>query len=161
MLKILVSSCLLGERVRYHGGAATLDHPVLERWRDEGRIVAVCPEVAGGLSTPRPAAEIVGGDGTAVIQRAAFVRRKDGADLSRAFLTGAETALALVREHGIRAALLKDGSPSCGRHVIYNGTFTGTRTPGEGVTAAALRAAGVRVFSEAEIEEADAFLRGR
>lgn len=158
MSKILVSACLLGERVRYHGGAATLDHPTLERWRQEGRIVPVCPEVSGGLSTPRPAAEIVGGDGGAVLRSAAFVRRKDGTDISHAFVAGADAAVALARAHGIRVALLKEGSPSCGGHAIYDGTFTGTRLAGEGVTAAALRLAGIRVFSEAEIEAADAAL---
>ncbi len=161
MTKILVSACLLGERVRYHGGAATLDHPILERWRQEGRIVSICPEVAGGLGTPRPPAEIAGAGGADVLGHAAFVRRKDGTDVSSAFLDGAEAAVSLARAHGISVALLKDASPSCGSRSIYDGTFTGMRVPGEGVTAAALRRAGVRVFGDEEIEAADAFVRGQ
>ncbi len=161
MSKILVSACLLGERVRYHGGAATLDHPILDRWRQEGRIVPVCPEVSGGLPTPRPPAEIAGGSGEAVLRGVAFVRRQDATDVTPAFIAGADAAVALAREHAIVVAVLKEGSPSCGSSAIYDGTFSGMRVAGEGVTAAALRAAGVRVFSDAEIEEADAFLRGR
>jgi uncharacterized protein YbbK (DUF523 family) len=65
--KILVSACLLGAKVRYHGGDAASDHPILRRWLEEGRLIVACPERDGGLPTPRPAAEIVGGDGHAVV----------------------------------------------------------------------------------------------
>jgi uncharacterized protein YbbK (DUF523 family) len=71
---------------------------------------------------------------------------------------GAEHAVELARREGIRIAILKDGSPSCGSTAVYDGSFTGTRVPGRGVTAAALEAAGVRVFSETEIEAAAARL---
>jgi uncharacterized protein YbbK (DUF523 family) len=157
--RILVSACLLGEKVRYHGGDAFLDDPILERWRRDGLIVAICPEVEGGLSTPRPAAEIQGGTGEAVIRGLAFVRRGDGGDVTDAFLRGAVAAVSLARAHGIRIALLKDLSPSCGSTSTYDGSFTGRRVPGEGVTAAALRHAGIRVFNERQIEQADAALR--
>jgi uncharacterized protein YbbK (DUF523 family) len=159
MSKILVSACLLGEKVRYHGGDSALDHPILERWRQDGRIVPICPETAGGLPTPRPPAELQGGDGDAVLQKVAFVRHRDEADATQAFVTGAEAAVALAREHGVKVALLKNFSPSCGTTAIYDGTFTGTRIQGEGVTAAALRHAGVTVFGEHEIERADEYLR--
>lgn len=159
MTKILVSACLLGERVRYNGGEATLDHPVLERWRREGRIVSICPEVTGGLPTPRPPAEIQGGDGGSVLQNVAFVRRHDGMDVTPQFLAGAEAAVALARENGATIAILKDFSPSCGSTAVYDGTFTRTRVAGEGVTAAALRRAGVRVFSDGEIDHAEEHLR--
>ncbi len=158
MAKVLVSACLLGEKVRYHGGDATLDHPILERWRREGRIVSLCPEVSGGLPTPRPPAEIVGGAGDSVLRRVAFVRRLDGTDVTDQFTAGAEAAVALARTHGIDVAVLKDFSPSCGSSAIYDGTFSGNRASGEGVTAAALRRAGVRVFSEQELDAADACL---
>ncbi|MGE5813014.1 MAG: DUF523 domain-containing protein, partial [Acidobacteriota bacterium] len=111
MTKILVSACLLGEKVRYNGGESAVDHPILERWRREGRIVPTCPEVSGGLSTPRPPAEIQGGDGTAVLQKLALVRRADGVDVTAQFQRGAEIAVALVHEHGVRIAVLKDFSP--------------------------------------------------
>lgn len=157
---MLVSSCLLGEKVRYHGGDAVLHHPVLDRWVREGRVVPLCPEVAGGLPAPRPPAEIHGGTGADVLRGIAFVRRKDLEDVSRAFTWGAAEAVALVRRHGIRVAVLKEGSPSCGVHRIYDGSFESRRREGSGVTAAALLEAGVHVFSGEELEAADAMIRG-
>jgi uncharacterized protein YbbK (DUF523 family) len=147
--RVLVSACLLGERVRYHGGDAFLDHPILRRWLAEGLVVPLCPEVEGGLPTPRPAAEIQG----------ATVRTRAGIDVTPHFLAGAEAALSAIRRHGITVAVLKDGSPSCGSTVVHDGSFSGARRPGEGVTTRALRGAGVRVFSERELEAADAALR--
>ncbi|ERI53562.1 hypothetical protein N878_14865, partial [Pseudomonas sp. EGD-AK9] len=81
-----------------------------------------------------------------------------GADVTAAFVSGAEQALALVHEHGIRLALLKARSPSCGNLENYDGSFSGVRVPGEGVTAALLRRAGVKVFNEAQLDEAAAEL---
>lgn len=154
MEKILVSRCLLGHAVRYDGGAHG-PFDLLLRWQAEGRVVALCPEVAGGLPTPRPPAEIPGGQGAAVLDGRAAVRTVDGTDVSAAFLAGAEAALTLVREHGIRLAVLKARSPSCGNRENYDGSFGGRRVPGEGVTAALLRRHGVRVFSEEELEAAE------
>ncbi|MBA1201587.1 DUF523 domain-containing protein [Pseudomonas capeferrum] len=151
--KVLVSACLLGRPVRYDGRAS--GHPdLLRRWQVEGRVVALCPEVAGGLPTPRPPAEIPGGQGLAVIEGKACVVTVDGEDVSEAFLCGARQALALVRRHGIRVAILKSGSPSCGNRLTYDGSFNGVKVPGEGVAAAMLRREGIQVFSELELEEA-------
>ena len=156
--RILVSRCLLGEAVRYDGGCqGPLD--VLQRWLAEGRVVPLCPEVAGGLPTPRPPAEIPGGQGGLVLSGERPVLTVAGADVSAAFLRGAEAALALVREHGIRIALLKARSPSCGNLENYDGSFSGTRVAGEGVTAAALRLAGVQVFNEEQLDAAEAELQ--
>lgn len=154
MHKVLVSRCLLGHPVRYDGGSHG-PLSLLVRWQAEGRIVALCPEVAGGLPTPRPPAEIPGGQGAAVLDGERRVLTRDGVDVTAAFCLGAETALALVREHGIRVAVLKARSPSCGNRENYDGSFSGTRVPGEGVTAAALRRAGVLVFSEEELDAAE------
>ncbi len=153
MEKILVSRCLLGHPVRYDGGAHG-PFDLLQRWQAEGRVVALCPEVAGGLPTPRPAAEIDGGQGAQVLDGQVRVRGIDGQDVTAAFVAGAEQALALVQRHGIRVALLKARSPSCGNLENYDGQFTGTRIPGEGVTAALLRRAGVQVFSEEQLADA-------
>lgn len=151
--KILVSACLLGQPVRYDGRAS--GHPdVLQRWQSEGLIVPLCPEVAGGLPTPRPPAEIPGGQGRAVLDGDAQVVTVGGEDVSGQFLAGAQIALALVRRHGIRIAILKSGSPSCGNQLTYDGTFSGTKVAGEGVTTALLRREGVQVFSELELEAA-------
>jgi uncharacterized protein YbbK (DUF523 family) len=148
MEKILISACLLGERVRYHGGDARLEHPLLRRWHEEGRLIPLCPEVTGGLTTPRPAAEItVTPEGRRVLTAA-------GQDVTGAFERGAEAAAKACADQDIRIAILKDGSPSCGSRSIYDGSFGGRRVDGEGVTAARLRAAGVRIFSESELDSA-------
>ncbi len=160
MQKILISACLLGAKVTYQGGDARLDHPVVKRWADEGRLISVCPEVAGGLLTPRPPAELIGdGGGRAVLDRRLSVRTEDGADLSDAFMTGAGSALALARQHSIKLAILKDGSPSCGTTYIRDGSFSGRRVNDLGVTSALLLRNGVRVFSDMQIELAAACLR--
>ena len=157
MQKILVSRCLLGHRVRYDGGAhGPFDQ--LQRWLGEGRVVALCPEVAGGLPTPRAPAEIRGGRGGAVLDGKLAVLTVEGEDVTAAFVDGAEQALALVREHGIRLALLKARSPSCGNLENYDGSFSGVRVAGEGVTAALLKRAGVKVFNETQLDEARAEL---
>ena len=153
MEKILVSRCLLGHRVRYDGGASG-PFDLLEQWIEEGRIVPLCPEVAGGLPTPRAAAEIPGGQGGEVLDGTAAVITTDGEDVSAKFLEGARQALDLVQKHGIRVAVLKANSPSCGNLLTYDGTFSGVKVSGEGVTAALLKRHGVRVFSELELVEA-------
>ncbi|SUD34226.1 purine nucleoside phosphorylase [Pseudomonas fluorescens] len=154
---MLVSRCLLGHRVRYDGGASG-PFDQLAAWQAAGRLVAVCPEVAGGLPTPRPPAEIPGGQGVDVWEGRAHVLTADGEDFSEAFLEGARQALALVQRHGIRIAVLKANSPSCGNLLTYDGTFTGVKVAGEGVTAALLKRHGVQVFSELELAEAAAAL---
>ncbi len=158
MQKILVSRCLLGHRVRYDGGASG-PFDLLQHWLDEGRVVPLCPEVAGGLPTPRAAAEIPGGQGSEVLDGQAAVITTDGEDVSAQFLSGAYQALALVREHGIRVAVLKANSPSCGNLFTYDGSFSGVKVPGEGVTVALLKRHGVQVFSELELSEAAAALQ--
>jgi uncharacterized protein YbbK (DUF523 family) len=158
--RVLVSACLLGCRVRYSGSGARSGDPVLERWLREGRVVVLCPEVAGGLPVPRPPAEIRGGDGGAVLDGAARVVDRRGGDVTRHFLAGARLALRAARASGARVAVLKERSPSCGAGRIYDGSFTGSLREGAGVTAALLERSGVRVFGEGEVAEADRYLRG-
>ena len=153
MQKILVSRCLLGHRVRYDGGASG-PFDQLQQWLDEGRIVPLCPEVAGGLPAPRAAAEIPGGQGAQVLDGQAAVITTEGEDVSAQFLSGAYQALELVQKHGIRIAVLKANSPSCGNLLTYDGTFSGVKVDGEGVTAALLKRHGVQVFSEVELPQA-------
>ena len=151
--KLLVSRCLLGHRVRYDGGASG-PYALLAQWQAEGRVIALCPEVAGGLPTPRAAAEIPGGQGVEVLAGKAAVITTEGEDVTEAFVSGARQALALVERHGIRIAILKANSPSCGNRLTYDGSFSGVKVEGQGVTAALLTRAGVQVFSELELEEA-------
>jgi uncharacterized protein YbbK (DUF523 family) len=158
MHRILVSACLLGQRVRYDGGDAALSDTTFQRWQEEGRLVALCPEVAGGLAAPRPPAEIEGGDAEAVLFGRAAVRTADDTDVTDAYLAGAELALAACGRHGIRMAILKEGSPSCGVACVNDGSFGGRKIPGQGLTARLLTRHGVRVFSEGEIAVAAAYL---
>ena len=158
MIKVLVSACLLGEKVRYHGGDAACADDVLDLWKREGRLVSVCPETAGGLPVPRPPAEIVGGGGAAVLRKEAYVGDLTGADVTEAFVRGARAALQAAVAAGARIAVLKDGSPSCATTYLYDGTFRGQRGAGQGVATAMLEEAGIRVFSEAQLEAAAAHL---
>ena len=153
MIKIVVSACLLGSPVRHDARDKKCDHAVLQRWIDEGRVVSVCPEMLGGLGTPRPPSEITHVDGT----RRVFTNH--GREVTREFEAGASAAAEEAARHDVRVAILKSNSPSCGSGVIYDGTFTSTKIAGDGVTTALLRARGIAVFSEEELDAADAFVR--
>lgn len=159
MHKILVSRCLLGHPVRYDGGAHG-PFALIEQWQALGLIVPLCPEVAGGLPTPRPPAEILGARGAEALAGLIPVLTIEGEDVSAAFVRGAHRAVELVRRENIRFALLKARSPSCGNAEGYDGSFSGRREAGEGVTAAALRQAGVQVFNEEQIGELARILAG-
>lgn len=110
--------------------------------RGRYRLIPVCPETAGGLATPRDAAEL---------QPDGRVLTGGGVDVTGAYRRGAGQAVRLARSSGVAAAVLKARSPSCGCHEIYDGTFTRTKVPGEGVTAAALRTSGVEVYDEHDV----------
>jgi uncharacterized protein YbbK (DUF523 family) len=151
MERILVSACLLGRPVRYDGRAKEPGTDLLVRWQGEGRLVPLCPEVAGGLPVPRAPAEIApGATGAEVLAGRAAIRTRTGEDVTQAFLDGAAAAVRLARETGCRHALLTEGSPSCGVRRIHAGQFDGTTRPGEGVVTAALQAAGINVYSHEE-----------
>ncbi len=154
--KILISACLLGHAVRYDGKGKPLAHPAIERWTQEGRLVTICPEMAGGMAVPRPPAEIESGaPGLDVLEGRARVIEITGGDVTSQFIDGAQKALAFAKEHGCAYALLIDGSPSCGSVAIYDGSFSGRKQAGNGVTAALLAQAGIAVFSPANIDALD------
>lgn len=157
MERILVSACLLGSHVRYNGSYRLKDHPVLTRWQAEGRVVQICPEVAAGFSTPRPAAEIRG-RADAVLHGQGRVVEQTGNDVTALYLEAGQLALELARETGCRYAVLTDGSPSCGSSFVFDGSFSGKRVAGRGTTAALLEANGIRVFSEDSIGDLDDLL---
>ena len=145
MKKILVSECLYGGRiVRYDAGDEHLLDPVFLKWKDEGRLVPICPEVFGGLPTPRPDAQRKDGG----------VFTGSGEDVTEAFRKGAEEALRLAREHNVAFCIMKADSPSCGSKEIYDGTFTGNKTTGNGLAVELLKTAGYTVFDETEISTA-------
>jgi uncharacterized protein YbbK (DUF523 family) len=158
MQKILLSACLLGHSVRYDGGAHG-PFTLLQQWQQQGRVLVLCPEVAGGLPTPRAPAEIAGGQGAQVLDGLIALYDVEGVDVSPAFIAGARQAEQLVRAHGIQMAVLKARSPSCGNQQTYDGSFSGQLVAGEGVTAAALRRLGVRVFNEQQLVQAADYLQ--
>jgi uncharacterized protein YbbK (DUF523 family) len=144
--KVLVSACLLGRACRFDG-KDKLVKELLDALRAERtEAVPFCPEEAGGLGTPRPAARIVGGDGEAVLDGQARVVDDRGADVTAAFLDGARQALDQARLHGCAVAYLKERSPSCGCAQVH--TDKGVAR-GCGVTTALLRRGGVAAISVA------------
>lgn len=155
MERVLISACLLGKRVRYDGKALTVSSTVLNSWVSDSRHVGICPEVLAGLSIPRPAAEIVGGDGGNVLAGEAKVVDNTERDMTRDFTQGAERALSLCMRYDIKVAVLAEYSPSCGSSMIYDGTFTRKKISGVGVTTALLRDNGIQVFNQYEFNAAD------
>ncbi|MBN7806993.1 DUF523 domain-containing protein [Agrobacterium rosae] len=152
--KILISACLLGHAVRYDGKGKPLAHPAIERWRAEGRLVTICPEMAGGMAVPRPPAEIEkGASGLDVLEGRARVLEVTGGDVTAQFIAGARKALAFAQANDCAYALLIDGSPSCGSVAIYDGSFSGRKHAGNGVTAALLQQAGITVYSNRQIDD--------
>lgn len=135
--RIGVSACLLGVRCKYDGTSNYAEEAV-KALAERFILIPVCPEQLGGLTTPRPPAEIV----------SKRVISKDGVDVTAAFERGAEETLALFELLKVKAAILKEGSPSCGSSLIYDGTFSGIKIPGEGLTARKLRENGIPVVSE-------------
>ncbi|HHL21981.1 MAG TPA: DUF523 domain-containing protein [Aliiroseovarius sp.] len=152
MVAILVSACLLGKPVRYDGQSVTDLRALLAKYLPGVTLIALCPEVAGGLPTPRPAAEIAPGQsGSDVLDGKAAVRTKSGDDVSAAFVSGAQAARDLALARSCTFALLKESSPSCGVSRLHSGRFDGHKRAGHGVTAAALQRAGLSVFCEHQI----------
>ena len=139
--KILVSSCLLGLKTRYDGRSVPCEEVLA--LSEKYTLIPFCPEIYGGLPTPRVPSERVG-------ER---VIMKDGRDVTENYFRGAMGALELCRMMGIKRAILKKKSPSCGKGRIYDGSFTGTLTDGDGVAAELLIAHGISVYSEDEIEK--------
>lgn len=138
--KILVSACLAGRACAYDGSARP--DAAIMLLVAEGRAVLVCPEAEGGLGTPRPAAEI---------QPGGSVRTKEGIDVTAPYERGADIAVARAAENDCRAAVLKARSPACGCGAVYDGSFTHTIRDGDGVAAAALKRAGVEIFTDEDV----------
>jgi uncharacterized protein YbbK (DUF523 family) len=137
----LVSACLLGVRCRYDGQHKS---DALDRDLSPFSVIPVCPEQLGGLSTPRPAAQMSGGAGNEVLEGSAVVLTKeDGTDVTAQFVRGAEETLEIARKTGAETAFLKQRSPSCGCGQTW---VDGTVVEGDGVTTALLKQHGIAVF---------------
>ncbi|MBW2653607.1 MAG: DUF523 domain-containing protein [Deltaproteobacteria bacterium] len=158
MKKILISACLAGDRVRYDGKQVPLTDELLRQWSRKGLFVSICPEVSGGLKIPRLPAQIVNGNGLDVLEGKAKVMDIEGNDVTLPFIKGAEYVLRKVKKYNIEIAILKEKSPSCGVHHIYDGHFVSNLIPGLGVTTAILQQTGIMVFSENELDQVRTFL---
>ena len=142
MKKILVSQCLYGGcPVRYDGKSKAENDERFLRWKAEGRLIPVCPEVFGGLTVPRSDAQ----------RRQHKVVTRQGVDVTEAYMKGAREAVRLARAYNVICALMKEKSPSCG-------SFSGKTVKGEGVTAELLRKSGFRVFSENQINDVQSLI---
>jgi uncharacterized protein YbbK (DUF523 family) len=146
MKKLLISSCLLGACTKYDGGHNRNENLLKKLVNIE--VISLCPEVLGGLSTPRPPAEIVGGDGFSVLKGKSKVVNILGEDVTENFIIGAKATLRICLDNGCQIAILKGNSPSCSNKFIYDGTFKGKKVLGCGVTAALLLENNIKVFSE-------------
>ena len=141
--KLLISACLLGFCCKYDGGTNTLPADTIAALREQYELIPVCPETAGGLPIPRAPSERRGGR----------VLSREGNDVTNEYEQGARIALVLAERFGCRRALLKERSPSCGAGEIYDGSFSHSRIPGDGVAAEALRRAGLTLFCESELDK--------
>ncbi len=151
MKKILVSRCLYGgEIVRYDAGDVTERDSRFLKWKDEGRLIPICPEVFGGLPTPRPDSQRIG---------SFKVMAQTGKDVTKEYTKGAEEALKIAKENNVAFCIMKQDSPSCGSKFIYDGSFTDTKIPGQGLAVEYLRNAGFKVFSEDDLDEAEEYLK--
>lgn len=139
--KLLISACLTGENCKYNGGNNYIAAVVC--LKDRYELISVCPEQDGGLPTPRESSERLGDK----------VVSRSGNDVTAQFTHGAQHALDTALKNGCTRALLKERSPSCGCGAIYDGSFTGTVIAGDGVTAALLKAHGITVYGESDINK--------
>ena|SRR5699024_11198120 len=142
IMKILISSCLLGFNTKYNGKNNL--NKDLEKLKDKYEIIIFCPEQAGGLTTPRLPSEI---------QKDGRVLLKDSTDVTKNFIKGAEETVRLVEMMDIKYAILKAKSPSCGCGKIYDGTFSGNLIDGDGFTVRELKKLGVKIFNENNFQE--------
>jgi uncharacterized protein YbbK (DUF523 family) len=144
--KILISACLLGLPVRYDGQSKAIFSKYINDWRQNDQLIVVCPEVVGGLSTPRPAAEVIS-------RQPILVSTAAGVNVTQEFVSGAEQALKLCMQHQIQYAILKERSPSCGSKYNYDGSFSKRLVKKMGVTAQLLFEHGIEIYNEESIND--------
>lgn len=149
MSKIIVSACLFGCECRYKGDSCKNEE--ILALASEHTLIPICPEQLGGLATPRNPSERQGDK----------VISNSGVDVTAQYQKGAETAVYIAEQLNVDAAILKANSPSCGKGIIYDGSFTGTKRPGNGTTAERFLLKGIPVFTELELNDLHNFLNQR
>ena len=148
-MNILISACLIGVNCKYNGGNNKVEK-IIEQM--DVIFIPVCPEQLGGLTTPRPPAEII--DETKIVNI-------EGKDVTQQFLNGAEETLKIAELYNCKYAILKERSPSCGSNQVYDGSFQGKVKNGEGMAASLLKKNGIKVYSEENFEELIEIVKGR
>lgn len=147
---LIVSACLLGINCKY-SGSNNLNEKVKELC-SKMNVIPICPEQLGGMATPRKPAEIKGGSGKEVLEEKAEVFDKSQKNVTKYYISGAKEALKIAKMFGVRTAILKANSPSCGCGTIYDGTFTGKKINGNGVTAELFKKNGIEVVNELDVK---------
>jgi uncharacterized protein YbbK (DUF523 family) len=147
-MKYLISACLTNYPVRYDGHCYDIEK--INKLKESNSVIFACPETLGGLNTPRAPAEIIGGTALDVLNGQAQVINNVGQNVSEAFIQGAYKTLALAQLHQVDIIVLKENSPSCGSHFIYDGSFSGEKIAAIGITTALLQQHGFKVISEHE-----------
>lgn len=142
-MRLLISACFLGVNCRYDGSSNALPKATIEKLKTKFDLIPICPEIYGGLPTPRAPAE----------RTADRIMSKDGSDVTDCFVKGSEIALKFAQQFNCQAALFKERSPSCGCGKIYDGTFSGNIIAGDGIVTELLKKNGVRVYGESKINE--------
>ena len=143
MENLLISACLMGFECKYCGGSNYIGDEKLSKLKENYVLIPVCPESAGGLPTPRDPSERIGDK----------VMSSKGVDVTANYKKGADVALWLCKKYDCKKALLKAKSPSCGKDMIYDGTFSGALTQRHGVTTELLLQNNIEVFSEKELDK--------
>lgn len=149
MDKILISGCLYGWKCRYDGKDSPILDARIKKWKEEGRLIAICPEEFGGLKTPRPPSQRIKDK----------IVTCNGCDVTLEYMKGAREALRLAKKNNVVCCIMKEKSPSCGSKFIYDGTFTNKIIKGKGCTSELLHNAGFTVFNENEIDEAEKIIK--
>jgi uncharacterized protein YbbK (DUF523 family) len=143
---IIVSACLAGVKCRYDG--KPIENRLIQNLVSKRLAIPLCPEVLGGRPVPRVPCEITGGTAVQVLDKTAYVRDKNGKDVTEEVLDGVKSVIKAVTRMNVTAVILKTKSPTCGKGRIYDGTFTGKMIDGNGVLTAALLKEGIKVYTE-------------
>ncbi|WP_304152189.1 DUF523 domain-containing protein [Finegoldia magna] len=142
MQNVLISACLLGVDCKYNGSNNKLDDEIIHSLKEKYNLIPVCPEIMGGMPTPRNPVEITDGK----------VFDYDGEEFTKEFEKGSEEVLKLAKLYNSSIAILKENSPSCGSNYIYDGTFNHQKIKGMGIAAHKLSKENIKLFSEENVK---------
>ncbi|MFQ9980877.1 MAG: DUF523 domain-containing protein [Finegoldia magna] len=142
MQNVLISACLLGVDCKYNGSNNKLDDEIINLLKEKYNLIPVCPEIMGGMPTPRNPIEISDGK----------VFDNDGVEFTKEFEKGSDEVLKLAKLYDATIAILKENSPSCGSNYIYDGTFNHKKIKGKGIAALKLSKENIKLFTEENVK---------